>query len=58
MCINVVGNVHVLFWFVNVKFQGLYDLMVIDWVSGTVPVRLRFSFHFTNFESFERAITF
>ena len=33
MCINMVGNVHVLFWFVNVKFQGLYDLLVIDWVS-------------------------
>ena len=33
ICRNVVGNVQVLFWFMNVKFQDLYDLLVIDWVS-------------------------
>ena len=33
MCINVFGIVRMIFWFVNVLFQGLYDMLVFGWIS-------------------------
>ena len=40
MCIIVFGNDHVLFWLVNVKFLGLYDLFVNDLVSDRFSLQM------------------